>query len=256
MERRRRGRLIAVEGASASGKTTLVRTAARTLGWRPLPEAFDRLDPVPSLEFDSPRELLRLEGALVTEEVRRYREAFRLCGRGTTVLADTGFLGPLTYTLGLVELGRAPASAGRTLERSVRSLLRAGALGIPDLTVYLHTTADERRRRARAGARHHPVSLFPRHESVGAVERRYFESGFPAVLPDRFRVLRASGRPNDLARRLGALVGGLAPGPASRADGLALLDRLSPRPGRSAGRTSAPTVKKATRPAPLPRTDP
>ena len=105
-----RGRLVALEGGSASGKSTLVTAAARTFGWRPLAEAFDRLDPAPSLDFDSPRELLRLEATLLAEEVRRYHEARRLTERGATVLADTGFLGPLTYTLGLVERGRAPAS--------------------------------------------------------------------------------------------------------------------------------------------------
>jgi len=251
----RRGRLIAIEGGSASGKTTLVRAAARTLGWRPLPEAFDRLDPTPSLEFGSSRELLRLEGVLLAEEVRRYREARRLCARGATVLADTGFLGPLTYTLGLVELGRAPSSVGRTLERSVRSLVRRSALGIPDLTVWLHTSGNERRRRARVDARRHPVALFARHEAVRLVARRALEAAFRAVLPERFLLLRARGRPGDLARRLGELVDATHAPPASRAEGLSLLDRLRSPMGNAAGRASAPTVKKATRPASHPRYD-
>jgi len=232
----RRGRLIALEGGSASGKTTLMRVAARTFGWRPLPEAFDRLDPAPSLEFDSPRELLRLEGSLIAEEVRRYEEARRLCERGITVIADTGFLGPLTYTFGLIELGQAPASTGRSLARSVRSLLRRGTLGVPDLTVYLHTTAAERRRRAQSGARRHSSALFPRHEAVGAIERTYFEEVFPAGLPDRFRVLRADSRPSVLARRLQSLAEGTGLVPASRADGLSLVARL-PLPARKDRRT-------------------
>jgi len=221
-----RGRLVAVEGASASGKTTLVRTAARRLGWRALPEAFDRLDPAPSLEFASARELLRLEGTLLAEEARRYREARALCRRGHTVFADTGFLGPLTYTHGLVDLGRAPAAVGRAIERGTRSLLRKGALGIPDLTVYLETTVDERTDRARRGARQHPAGLHTRHEAVGRVERRFFEEVFPSALPDRFRTLRGRSAPARLARELAKLVEEAAPSPASRAEGLALVSLL------------------------------
>jgi len=242
----RRGRLVAIEGASASGKTTLMRAAAKTFGWRPLSEAFDRLDPTPSLEFRSSQELLRLEGVLLAEEVRRYREARLLCRRGVTVLADTGFLGPLTYTRGLVELGRAPASVGRTIERTVRALVRRGALGIPDLTVWLDASAAERRRRARGDARRHPLTLFPRHEAVGLVERRTLEAAFRSVLPGRFSVLRGRGRPGDLARHLGELVRAALAPPSSRTEGLALLDRLDRPTGNAAGRASAPTVKKAT----------
>ncbi|MGA8091020.1 MAG: hypothetical protein WB984_00755 [Thermoplasmata archaeon] len=222
----RRGRLIAVEGRSAAGKTTLVRAAARKLGWQPLEEAFDRLDPAPSLEYRSPRELLLLEGTLLAEESRRYREARRLCARGRTVLADTGFLGPLMYTRGLVDLGRAPASVGRTVERSARSLVRRRALGLPDLTVYLETTPSERARRARADPNRHPSILFRRHEAVGGVERRYFEEEFPAARPDRFRTLRARSKPLALVPALRALVEAADPPPASRADALALVSLL------------------------------
>ena len=231
-----RGRLVAIEGASASGKTTLVRTAARLLGWHPLPEAFDRLDPAPTLEFGSPAELLRLEGTLLAEESCRYREARTLCRRGRTVLADTGFLGPLTYTCGLVEVGRAPASVGRVIGQATRSLLRKGTLGIPDLTIYLHTSASERAQRARSGAQGHPAALFTRHEAVGRVERRYFEEVFPAALPDRFRKLRGRAGPAGLARELAQIVGAAAPSPASRAEGLAVasLLELPARAGRRA----------------------
>lgn len=222
----RRGCLIAIEGGSASGKTTLVKVAARTLGWRPLPEAFDRLDPAPSLEFDSPEELLLLEGTLLAEEARRYREARQLRDRGVTVVADTGFLGPLTYTLGLLELGQARVSVGRSLFRSARAMVRRGALGLPDLTVYLATTAVERRQRAHVSARQHPPALFRRHEAVGAVERRFFEKTFPSALPARFRVLRARGPPTALARQLVTLVEHNRVRPASRDDSLAILTGL------------------------------
>lgn len=233
----RRGRLIAIEGGSAAGKTTLVHAAARTLGWQSLGEAFDRLDPTPSLEYGSPREFLLLEGVLLAEEVRRYREARRGCAGGRTVLADTGFLGPLTYTQGLVELGRVSASIGRAVERSTRSLLRNRAIGLPDLTVYLHTTPSERARRARTGARRHPAALVPRHEAVGEIERRYFEEVFPAALPDRFRTLRGRAGPASLVQRLRTLIEEADPSPASRADGLVLASLLH-RPIRGGRRAN------------------
>lgn len=235
-----RGRLIAIEGRSASGKTTLVRAAARKLGWQPLAEAFDRLDPAPSLAYGSSRELLLLEGTLLAEEVRRYQEARRACARGVTVLADTGFLGPVTYTRGLVDLGRAPASVWRNVVRSARSLLRRRALGIPDLTIYLETTASERARRARADPGHHPAAFLPRHEAVGEVERAYFERLFPGALPGRFATLRGRANPLSLVPSLRALVGERDPTPASRADGLALLSLLRPSAGRGRRRNAGP----------------
>ena len=235
----RRGRLVAVEGGSASGKTSLVTRAAHTLGWRALPEAFDRLDPAPSLAFASAPELVQLEARLLAEETRRYRDARRLCAAGFSVLADTGFLGPLTYTLGLVELELAPASLANELVTRARSLVRAGRLGIPDLTVYLRTTARERVDRARAGSSRHPAGLFRRHEAVGRFERRFFERDFSAVRPTGVRILRADGPTVVLARRLGRIVTADRVPPASRGEALALLARLevpAPEIRRSTGR--------------------
>lgn len=221
------GRLVAVEGASAAGKTTLVRSAARALGWEPLPEAYDRLDPAPSLEFASQRELLRIEATLLAEEARRYRWARRCCAGGRTVLADTGFLGPVTYTVGLVALGRVPTAAGRSVVGNARSLLRRNSLGIPDLTVYLGTTAAERRRRAEADRLHHPASLDSRHEAVARVERRFFETALPRALPNRFRTMEARASARALVPRLRRLVDRTDPQPASREEGLVALSLLS-----------------------------
>jgi len=229
-----RGRLVALEGGSASGKSTLVRVAARRYGWRPLSEAVDRLDPSPSIEFDSSLELLRLEETLLAEETHRYREARRLCEQGETVLADTGFLGPVTYTLGLVTIGGSPASVGRTLVRSARSLVRRGALGVPDLTVYLHTTARERAARARRDAERHPRRLRARHEAVGRFERMLFEEVLPQVLPGRFFQLRARSAPVSLARHLEAVLSraGTARRP-SRAEALAVVSTLEGWTGKA-----------------------
>ena len=227
MPGRPRGRLIAVEGGSAAGKTTVVQAAARRFGWVPLAEAYDRLDPAPSLEFATPAELLRLEATLLAEEVRRYRAARSACVRGRTVLADTGFLGPLTYTRALARLGRAPVSVSRALERSARALVRDGSMGIPDLTVYLRTTTRERSLRAARDADRHPLRLRSRHEAVGRVERRYFEDLFPRVRPPRFLSLRAGSDPEVLGTRLAALVETGPTEPATRADALAILTALT-----------------------------
>ncbi|HYB79049.1 MAG TPA: hypothetical protein VEG66_04730 [Thermoplasmata archaeon] len=233
----RRGRLVAVEGSSASGKTTVVAAAAHALGWRTLPEAFDRLDPALSLDFASPHDLRRLEETLLAEEARRYEEARRLCARGVTVLADTGFLGPLTYTFGLVNLGLAPAAVATELVTSARSLVRAGRLGLPDVTVYLRTTAHERAGRARADPSQHPPELFPRHEAVGRFERRFLERELAAVRPAGLCILRAHGPTAALARRLARIVEATPVRPASRGDALALLARLG-RPAREIRRST------------------
>jgi len=236
----RHGRLIALEGRSASGKTTLVQAAARSLGWVPLAEAFDRLDPAPSLEFRSVAELLRIEGTLLAEESRRYHEARELCSRGRTVLADTGFLGPVTYTFGLVDLGVVPASVRSPIERSARSLVRRGHLGIPDLTVYLDTTVRERGRRAQADPVHHPSALVRRHEAVGAFEQRYFANAFPVSMPGRFESLRARSVPRSLVKELRGLVEERAPLPASRSEALSLLALLRTRRESAPKRAGVP----------------
>ena len=225
-----RGRLIALEGGSAAGKTTLVRAAARELGWYPIDEAVDRMDPAPALDVSSPHELVRLEATLLAEDARRYREARRAVTRGATVLADTGFLGPVTYTRGLVDTGRTSRSVYRSVERTARALLERGALGIPDLTIYLATTARERTRRAQKDRPHHARPEFERHEAVGAVERTHFESLFPSALPERFLRLRGRSGVGALVREVRVLAEKTPATPASRADGLLLLTLLHPGP--------------------------
>jgi hypothetical protein len=202
--------IIALEGPSGAGKTTVARAAHRTFGWDLLPEAYDRLDPAPSLTFSSPSTLLALEGRLVTEERRRYREARALRWHGRSVVADTGFLGPLTYTAGLVALGLAPR---RVLERLVASARRsegAGPLGVPDATVYLDVPGPVLRARLAHDPVGHPAALVRRHRAVGRFERRLYVERFPAIAPGRIAVVPGLGRPEVVAARVRAAVRHLA----------------------------------------------
>ena len=196
------GRIIAIEGPSGAGKTTLVRKAAQRLGWVPLLEAFDRLDPPPNLVFRDDRELLRTERALLQEEQRRYREALRLRRNGRIVIADTGFLGPLTYTAGLAVLGKTSPSMVSTLLKIAAPKRRADPWGVPDLIVYLDVPARTRRRRAAKDPRRHPIELDRRHEEVGRVEREFYRDLADRSVSPMIRFLRAERAPAALAARL------------------------------------------------------
>ncbi|HXY47532.1 MAG TPA: AAA family ATPase [Thermoplasmata archaeon] len=196
------GRIIAIEGPSGAGKTTVVRAAARRLGWVPLPEAFDRLVRRPNLAFRTDRELLRIERALLREERRRYREALRLRRNGRIVIADTGFLGPLTYTAGLAALGETSPSVLSSLLKVAAPKRGTESWGVPDLIVYLNVSARARRRRAAGDPRRHPIGLDRRHEDVGRVEREFYRD-LAARSPSRaIRFLHANRAPAILADRL------------------------------------------------------
>lgn len=200
--RRRPGRIVALEGASGAGKSTTTAALARAAGWVPLAEAYDRLEPRPSLFVPTEAELLATERALLAEESRRWRQARSLAARGRTVLADTGFLGPLTYTRGLVALGAAPARALRTLVRETERLRRAGRWGVPDLVIYLVCPPGRRRARASRDPERHPPSLRGQHAAVGALEGRFYRTAVRRRLGPRYREVR-SDRP--LARVLATI---------------------------------------------------
>jgi hypothetical protein len=212
----RRGRIITLEGPSGAGKTTVVRAAARAFGWVPLPEAFERMDPPPSLRFRTEAELLSLETALLAEEGRRYREAVARSRAGRTVIADTGFLGPLTYTAGLVALGRAPRRAFDRLRAAVEGPGPSRPIGLPDAIVYVEVTARIRRSRARRDLRGHPREFAGRHESVGRVERRLYRALAEGPLAHRIRFVSGAGSPLAVARRVRSAVRVLEDRPPSR----------------------------------------
>jgi thymidylate kinase len=230
----RLGRIVAVEGPSGAGKTTVVRAAARAFGWHALPEAFDRIDPPPSLRFRTPEELLALERTLLAEEGRRYREAAEGRRRGRTVVADTGFLGPITYAAGLVALGDAPARVLRALRSLATERGRSRRLGLPDAIVYLDVPARVRRQRVVRGSRGHPEEFRERHESVGRVERRFYRRLARATRSGRVRFVSGTGPPERVAARLrGAVrsVGSRRNAPLTLPSVLALLeDTMGRRP--------------------------
>jgi hypothetical protein len=203
--------VIAVEGISGSGKSTLVAKASPAFGWVPLAEAYDRLSPRPRLDIRSPSALARVERLLFDEEARRWRAARALVAGGSTVLADTGFLGPLTYSAGLVALGAAPRSLVRDLARLARRRATAGTWGFPDAIVWVGASAPVRRRRANRDPVRHPPRLADRHERVGRFEERFYTGAFPAAFPGR--LLRLDGdRPADaVVAALGRAVRRVAP---------------------------------------------
>ncbi|MGP8078251.1 MAG: hypothetical protein ACLQD8_01145 [Thermoplasmata archaeon] len=203
--------LIAVDGISGSGKSTLVARAAATFGWIALAEAFDRLEPRPRIAVTSAAALARVERLLLEEESRRWRAARELCSGGATVITDTGFLGPLTYSAGLVAVHAAPPSLLRDLVARSRRLAARGAWGMPDLVVYLATGAAVRRRRTASDAVRHPPALVPRHEAIGLLEERFYAELLPRAFPGRVRWIDGDGPVDSLVAALGRTVRGVAP---------------------------------------------
>lgn len=247
----RRGRIIALEGPSGAGKTTVVRAAARAFGWVPLSEAFDRIEPPPSLRFRTAEELLSLEKKLVVEEGRRYRDAARRRRFGRTVLADTGFLGPLTYTAGLVALGEATPRVFEGLRSFVEGMEHSLQIGLPDRIVYLDVPGRIRRRHRSQDPRGHPREFEARHEAVARVERRLYRDLARGPLRGRVRFVSGAGSPETVAVRVRAAVRSPNVPLGSRVSLRDVIARLAPEAGPRPAhrRTRLPaTVKKPARP--------
>lgn len=198
--------IVAVTGPSGAGKSTVVDALARRFGWEPLDEAYYRLRPRPSLRFGSTASLRALETRLLREEARRYRAALALARRGRTVVADTGFLDPVSYTAGLVALDLASPEALRAVARSARRLAEHGALGLPDVLVRLAGTPELRRRRVETDPRGHPRAFRARHEAVGTVETETIVPALARRFPGRVRVVVAAATAPVVARRVRAVV--------------------------------------------------
>lgn len=242
--------VLAVDGPSGSGKSTVTARAAARFGWAPLAEAYDRLDPRPDLRVPTARALARVERALLVEEGRRWETARALRDRGVTVIADTGFLGPLTYTQGLVSLGHASPGLLTELVGRARAMAARGAWGLPDMIVYLSCRSATRRLRAAADPARHPELLRKRHEAVGDVERRFYRA-LPRWYPGRVRFLDADGPVDSPVEGLLRLGQGIPPAPVGSAAALRVLAALEPATGRRgvpAVRRRPVTVKKSALP--------
>src|SRR5271170_219136 len=182
-----RGWLVAVEGPSASGKSRAVAAAAGMLGISSIPEAYDRLRPRPPLTYSTDAGWLRLERRLLREDARRYREGRRQVESGATVFADTGFLGSLTYTVGLVHLGFASRSVLSEIVRDARTLRDEERWGLPDAVLFLRTPPAERRRRAALDPIDHPPELQARHQTIAEDEGRLYRKVIAPEFGPRFR---------------------------------------------------------------------
>jgi len=218
--------VLAVEGPSGVGKSTVVARLAAAGDWVPLAEAFDRIDPPVDLRFGSATELATLERRLLDEEARRFQAARSWVARGRSVVADTGFLGPLTYTRGLVDLGRAPPGVVRALVARARALAARGSWGLPDRVVYLTISERTRRSRVLRDARRHPADLDSRHAAVAGAERTFYLEEWSDVRPGRVRATSGAGAPASVADRVARLARSPVPPPPGRRETERLLERF------------------------------
>jgi hypothetical protein len=179
----------------------VVRVAAES-GWMVLLEAYRQMRRPPSLEFHSAAELVDLERRLIREDSKRYLEARTRAAAGGTVLADTGFLGPLTYTWALVGIGAAPPSALTAVVQFARELSERGEWGLADAYVYLDTPTSIRSDRVRRDPAGHPADLARRHERVGGLERRFYLERFAPLLGTRFHSASGSGSVSQVGTRV------------------------------------------------------
>ena len=195
------GRIVAIDGPSASGKTELVRRLGMILGWTPLDEAY-RLGTALSLRYRTPAELALLEHRLIRREVARWKRAVRLASSGEDVILDTGPWGPWTYTTGLVVAGFAPKWVLARVRAEFFRLERGGQIGWPHRTFYLDVPVRERDRRARLDRRGHPARLYERHARVAPTERSLASGAWGRRRGIRRIRVGAGESPEALARRL------------------------------------------------------
>ena len=207
-------RMIALEGASGVGKTATSRSLAKALSASRIPEAYERLRPAPALEFGDVEELVDLETTLLYEESRRYREAQRALRQGADVVLDTGTFGPLTFTAGLAHLDPRWSPALRRVARISLRLIRAGRLGLPDVTVYLDLGAAAVAQRVAADPAGHPPEHADLYARVAAWERPLWVERFLPAAPGRLIAVRADRPVPSIVRQVVARLGG--PGPQVR----------------------------------------
>jgi hypothetical protein len=196
-----RGRLVALEGPSAVGKTSTGRAVAAGSNWLFLPEASALLRSAPTLEFHAPADLAAVERRLLEGERRRARATGRLLQDGVDVLLDTSPIGPATYSLGVARLWPEYRTVASRILTTVVSDLRAGRLLVPDEVLYLEAPPATLRRRASQARETHPAHLLERHWTVGAVERGFWSTLAQASLGS-VRIVRTTGTPEDASSRV------------------------------------------------------
>ncbi|MGD0718208.1 MAG: hypothetical protein ABSA15_01305 [Thermoplasmata archaeon] len=213
------GGIVAVEGPSASGKSAASWAAGVLSGGATIPEAYVRLGRRVSLRYRSSADLVRIERHLFREDVRRWQQATQLRRRGRYVYLDTGILGTITYTWGLVRLRRAPERSLAALLTSFERAARDRRVGLPDRTAYIDTPGLVRRRRAMGDPEGHPEGLRALHDRVGALERELWLDRWKVLWGER--LVRVDGRASvsQIAHRLHRLGSLPAPEPPrSRAE--------------------------------------
>lgn len=217
--------VVAIEGASGAGKSSVARALATRLAAHRIDEAFDRLHRRPLLEFSSRSELAELEQTLFEEEVRRWRELGAARARSLPVVLDTATLGPLTYTWGLREAFHPEWDVAPDLALSAHRAHAEGRWGIPDLTMYLDVPEAVAVERARRDPDAHSPGLVERHRQVARYERSLYVREFPRRFPGRFGVVTGEGSPERVALELEERLERVAPlQPWSSAEVVGLLD--------------------------------
>ncbi|HTW76691.1 MAG TPA: AAA family ATPase [Thermoplasmata archaeon] len=245
--------IVAVEGLSGSGKSTVSRRFARARRALWIPEAYRRLGPAASLDFRNPRELLALEQRLLREDAARFVEARRIAATGREVVVDTGFAGTLTYSHALARLGLAPRSVARRLGAEARRRWGRSGWGVPDLVVWIETNASTRAARIAGDPTGHPPAWAARHEAVGRIERALYLGPIARRYGARFVTVSGEGSPEAVARRIVRARARAPPGPigaelAGDLLGWLAFEEPAPRPGP--GRTAARNRRRADRAAP------
>ena len=235
--------LVALEGASGSGKSEVARRLAERNGWTIVSEAYERLRPRPSLAIPSAEALRRLERRLLHQDALRFASA--TLATAAVVVLDTGVIGPLTYVWALGgDRGAKEVLPG--LSREFGRLARGGAIGWPDLTFYLDAPATVLHRRVDAAPATHPAQFADRHARVGQVERKLWLERLGPRLGRAFVRVDATRSPEHVTADVERRVQRFRPTVASRSfDLLALTTGWDEKPAstRRPPRAGAPAVR-------------
>jgi hypothetical protein len=200
--------IICLEGPSAAGKTTLARSLHALHGAAVVPELDASEAPPPA----------RAEPWFSDRHAERWQEALTLARTAPFAVIDCDPLKGLWYNWMHAAKGWPGVDV---VEPQYRSRMERGALGVPDLYVYLHATeAQLRQRRAADPTRQRRG--FEKNVRTAVAQRRYF-TALGAADPGRVVFVDTSSQ-SLLADQVMTLVSA-APGGAT--DPLALLATMA-----------------------------